>query len=293
MMRQIHWILIKLVLLTGMGLSITACVTTSSSGPGSQMETKSSGEIAGTRNEAPVSMGTQSDNAPNPMFNTIQEMDDTLRGPESGLVSDSSPAQSAANPADFKISYVYRAGGEGDFKAFNNDSMLRSGDHYKLMFEPTDNSYVYIFQIDSAHKIFRLFPTGDFKDAAKANKNPAQKGLKYFVPAEHKSFQLDQQLGKETIYFVVTRKPDVMLEGKYKMMLAQQQTRNFTERSLARQQWHNAMKLRGAEPELVDDVTKSRSPMVWKEQGQQFSVVPQYLKNICEGCVHIVTFQHR
>jgi len=201
--------------------------------------------------------------------------------------------QQKSNTPDFKINYVYRVAGKGKPKSFSNGSELCSGDSIKLIFEPSKNSYVYIFQIDSANKIFRLFPTVDFKGAAKANKNPVQKGVKYFVPAEKKSFKLDQQVGKETIYFVVTQKPDMKLDDQYKMMLAQQNTSDIKERGIVRQQWHSAMTTRGVQPELEDDVTQSSEPVVWKEQEQQFSIMPQYLKNMCEGCVYNVTFQHR
>jgi hypothetical protein len=197
-----------------------------------------------------------------------------------------------SNTPDFKINYVYRVAGKGEPQSFSDGSELCSGDSYKLIFEPSENSYVYIFQIDSANKIFRLFPTVDFKGAAKANKNPVQKGVKYFVPAEKKSFKLDQQVGKETIYFVVTQKPDMKLESQYQTILAQQNTSDIKERSIARQQWDSTMTTRGVQPELEDDVTQSPEPVVWEEQGEQFSIMPQYLKNMCEGCVYIVTFQH-
>jgi hypothetical protein len=192
-----------------------------------------------------------------------------------------------------EINYVYRVAGKGKPQSFSNDSVLCSGDSYKLIFELTKDSYVYIFQIDSANKIFRLFPTVDFKNAAKANKNPVRKGVKYFVPAEDKSFKLDQQVGKETIYFVVTQNPDVKLESQYQTMLAQQNTSDIKERDVARQQWDSAMKTKGVEFELEPDVTQSPEPVVWNEQGQQFSIMPQYLKNMCEGCVYIVNFEHR
>ncbi|MBE9562573.1 MAG: hypothetical protein IMF12_06900, partial [Proteobacteria bacterium] len=53
-------------------------------------------------------------------------------------------------PLDFKINYVYRSSGKGNPKTLNNDGVLHSGDYYKIIFTPTENCYVYIFQLDSA-----------------------------------------------------------------------------------------------------------------------------------------------
>ncbi len=198
------------------------------------------------------------------------------------------------NRMDFKINYLYRANGIGEFKPFRNGSVLHSGDHYKLIFEPSINGYVYIFQIDSAHKIVRLFPTDNFFQASAENRNPVVKGQRYFVPAPHKSFKLDRQVGEETIYLVITPTPDAKLEALYKRMQARSNVdESSPERLRARVEWHNAItKLRAPELELMDD-DQGSPPITWHEQGEQFSVLPQYLKNRCEECVYIVNFQHR
>jgi hypothetical protein len=104
---------------------------------------------------------------------------------------------------------------------------------------------------------------------------------------------LDKTTGKETIYFVATSQPDPTLENHYQTMLAQQKTHNLQEQFTTRQQWDTTMKSRGPEVELIADMAQSRSPIKFEEQGQQFSVMPQYLKGMCEGCVYIVNFEHR
>jgi len=177
----------------------------------------------------------------------------------------------------FKISYLYRADGQGDFKHFRDGSVLHSGDHLKLTFTPTaDNVYVYIFMVDSHNNVARLFPTDKFKGAAKANKNPVKKGVKYFVPAKSKSFQLDKNTGEESIYLIATRKPDEVLEKPSKFLLVNVKA-----------------KRRIIEPELVDDKdVPNNTPIIFIEDGKPFSVLPKYLKNMCEGCVYRVTFQH-
>jgi len=210
------------------------------------------------------------------------EAKENIRGPDKELVSDS--------PI---INYVYRAGGTGTPKLFGEGNVLHSGDAYKILFEPAKDGYVYIFQMDSAHKLFRLFPTIDFNNAAPNNVNPVKKGQQYFVPSENWSFKLDNTIGEETIYFIVTNQPDPTLENHYQTLLAQQKTRSIQDRFTARQKWHTAMKSRGPEVELIADMAQTRSPIKFEEQGQQFSVMPQYLKGMCEGCVYIVNFEHR
>jgi hypothetical protein len=209
------------------------------------------------------------------------EAEENIRGPDKKLISDS--------PI---INYVYRAGGTGEPKLFGEGSVLHSGDAYKILFEPAKDGYVYIFQMDSSHKLFRLFPTNNFKNADPNNVNPVKKGQPYFVPAENWSFRLDNTTGDETIYFVVTNQPDPTLENHYQSLLAQQETSNFQERLTARQQWHTTMKSRGPDVELMPDMGPTRSPIQFQENGQQFTVMPQFLKNMCEGCVYIVNFEH-
>jgi len=168
----------------------------------------------------------------------------------------------------FEINYLYRASGNGEFKPFSNGSILHSGDHYKLIFEPIINGYVYIFQIDSAHKIVRLFPPDDFIFAATENRNPVVKGQRYFIPARNKSFKLNQQVGEESIYLVITPTPDAKLEALYEKMQARGNVDESSPESL-RTQWHNTMiKLRAPEIELVDD-DQGSLPITWHEQGEQ------------------------
>jgi hypothetical protein len=31
----------------------------------------------------------------------------------------------------------------------------------------------------------------------------------------------------------------------------------------------------------------------WEEAGQTFSVLQQRLENMCDGCVHVLTFEHK
>jgi hypothetical protein len=204
------------------------------------------------------------------------------------LVDDCQPL----NPLSFKINYLYRDGGKGEFRAFGEGSVLHSGDSLKLLFKPTERAYVYIFMVDSHGNIGRLFPTGDFKGASQANRNPVQPGMQYFVPAAHKSFRLDQNTGAESIYFIATRQADEVLEQQSQELFNAQQSQDIETITLIQEQIYIEFKQRLIEPELVTDVAPEEQPTFFEEAGQRFSVLPAYLNNLCEGCVYRVTFQH-
>jgi hypothetical protein len=76
------------------------------------------------------------------------------RGVNDELVDDCQPI----TPLPFKINYLYRPQGQGDFYPFGDGSVLHSGDSLKLLFTPTEDAYVYIFMVDSHGQIARLLP---------------------------------------------------------------------------------------------------------------------------------------
>ena len=194
----------------------------------------------------------------------------------------------------FHINYLYRSQGKGEFKTLTDDSVLRSGDYYKIIFTPTTDAYVYIFQIDSANKIFQLFPMENYEGIRVNNFNPVQADNTYYIPAEGKSFFLDEQTGTEKIYFLASRQRDPELEELYRQTFARQQqpTSGLDEQlqQIDRLLAH-AMKIQGRA--IVKSVDKESEKMIWKEQGETFSVLQQHLENMCDGCVYTLTFEHR
>ncbi len=195
-------------------------------------------------------------------------------------------------PLAFKINYLYR--NRGDFQSFGEGSVLHSGDALKLLFKPTEAVYVYIFRVDSQGNVKRLFPTADFRGASSANRNPVQKGVQYFVPGDHKSFRLDRNMGEESLYFIATRQADAVLEQQYQKLFIAQQDQAVETITLIQKQlvieFKKKEKQRLIEPKLVTDVASE--PISFEESGERFSVLPAYLKNLCEGCVYRVTFKH-
>ncbi len=245
-----------------------------------------------------VSLLTAYDKMPNvtvaTITNPVQSSDCTkTRLVDSQLVDDDCQP---INPLHFEINYLYRDGGQGDFRPFGEGSVLHSGDSLKLLFKPTEEAYVSIFMIDSHGNIGRLFPTADFKGASQVNRNPVQKGMQYFVPAAHKSFRLDRNTGEESIYFIATRQADEVLEQQYQKLFVAQQAKEVETITLIQEkiivEFEKKEKQRLIDPELVTDVESDEQPTSFEEAGQTFSVLPAYLNNLCEGCVYRVTFKH-
>ncbi|MDM8567943.1 DUF4384 domain-containing protein [Thiotrichales bacterium HSG1] len=191
-------------------------------------------------------------------------------------------------PLDFKINYVYRSGGKGNPKTLNNNGVLHSGDYYKIIFTPTENCYIYIFQLDSANQLFRLFPMQSFGEVVVNNFNPIKANKTYHIPSKNQSFELDSQIGFETIYFVATRQQDIVLEKQYQIM--QQADTGFKQqmqKQVQQQFTRDSKGLRAIKPDPV------ATEISWQENGQQYSVLQERLEDMCNGCVNVLTFNHK
>ncbi|HJH28152.1 MAG TPA: DUF4384 domain-containing protein [Methanosarcinaceae archaeon] len=196
------------------------------------------------------------------------------------------PVVSAKPPISVKIQYLYRHGKE--FKTLTNNTVLHSGDFYKIVFTPTETSYLYIFQKGSSGNIFRLFPMHSFKGVVVNNNNPTE-AKTYYIPAKDKSFFLDEQTGTESLYIIVTKQKDEALETQYQQVLIARQedkseTINVAQRAL--EQTINMRDVGG----IAEDLTNTK--VNWTEAGQQFSTILARL-NSCDGCVSTISFQHK
>jgi hypothetical protein len=183
----------------------------------------------------------------------------------------------------FDVGFVYRLQNEHEFRSLTPGNVLHSGDYFKIIFTPTTDTFVYIFQIDSAGKIFRLFPMEKFGDVVVNNFNPAKTNQTYYIPAKDKSFVLDQQTGTETIYFLASQKRDPMLEAPL-----QQQAQN--ELAVIDQLLDLAGKMKNPATLTASETARK---IVWQETGLTFSILQQRLENLCDGCVYILTFTHQ
>ena len=206
------------------------------------------------------------------------------------------PAPIAAEAAaylSFGVNFIYRAQDEKNFQPLTPESILRSGDSYKIIFTPDRNVYVYIFQVDSSGKMVRLFPMKSFGGVTVNNFNPVTRGQTYHIPAENKSFFLDQQTGVETIYFLASAKPDQTLEASVQESAPPktQETASSPEDAKLLELVNIAAQAQNEEV-TVTPAADARK-ITWQETGLTFSVLQQRLEKLCDGCVYVIEFSHR
>lgn len=193
----------------------------------------------------------------------------------------------------FQINYVYRAGGKGNFQLLSSGSVLQSGDHYKVIFTPAQDCYIYIFQIDSRKQIYSLFPMEQFGKVLLNNLNPVKAGQTYYLPSEKKSFVLDANTGEEKIYVLASHQRDLELEELYQQAFEAQQRQQTIDEQLRQidELLAEAMDVHGTATVASSD--DDAAQVSWQEDGQTFSVLQQRLDQMCDGCVHVLTFTHQ
>ncbi|TGO03521.1 hypothetical protein PN36_05035 [Candidatus Thiomargarita nelsonii] len=182
------------------------------------------------------------------------------------------------NNLGFKINFLYRSKGQGDFLPITQDTVLYSLDHYKIVIEAMETSYIYLFQEDSAGQIVRLFPMKSFAGVTLNNENPMQAKQKYYLPAKTKSFKLDRTLGTETFYFTATRQPDLVLENFYEAIVRAR--KNNQPNLVLQAEFTQTLKIEPKAPLLDEIADDDVSP-------------PMQMENFCTGCVNIMSFEHQ
>jgi hypothetical protein len=213
--------------------------------------------------------------------------------PESGGATAKPASLSAPNskPLSFKVNYVYRPGGQGPLKPLAEGSVLNSGDHYKIQFTPTEDSYVYIFQVDSSKAIFQLFPMTSFGGVRVDNLNPVKAGVTYHLPAKDKSFKLDNNVGSESILFLAFRQPNQALEQQYESLVKARLSKDNAKANNLQNAINTSFKTRGLAG-IVDDSEKKTTTVPWTEK-ESFTMPVRHLNNLCDDCISMITFEHR
>jgi hypothetical protein len=131
------------------------------------------------------------------------------------------------NSPHIQVSYYYRPAGQGELRTLTPGSKLRSGDHYKIWLTAEQDSYVYVFQIDSHQDIYRLFPRESLQGVAIHQTNPMRAGRQYQLPADDKAFILpDDRMGQEKIYVLAFQEPNTALEQLYDALEQARQQQN-------------------------------------------------------------------
>jgi len=118
------------------------------------------------------------------------------------------PMAAAASPAkpdrpklSVNVAVKYEKGGET--RVLTPGGVLTPNDNYRVIFTPTQNSYVYVYQIDSHGKATAVFPNPDYS----ASNNPVPANRAYSVPPEGHWLTLDQQPGEEEIVVLASERP--------------------------------------------------------------------------------------
>ena len=109
---------------------------------------------------------------------------------------------------------IYRPGKLGETVLISGGK-LASGEKYKIVVEPEQDCFLYVFQRDSAGRLFPIFPRTDRKDGLT---NPILGKVTYEFPGEGRYFFLDQRKGREHIYFYSTAKADKKIEQAVSML---------------------------------------------------------------------------
>ena len=189
----------------------------------------------------------------------------------------------------FEVNYVYRTAGMGELKTIENGDTLRSGDHYKIVFTPDRDCYVYIFQVDSSGQVFQLFPMERFKGVRVNQFNPVKQGRKYVLPSPDKAFLLDKKVGIERIYFIASDDRDAKLEGLY-VDLKKAVNRK---KSGGTRDTHSKLNryFRRRSIEVVPSEQNVEVP--WEETGDIFSVIGRRLENLSSDSLHMLEFTHK
>ncbi len=92
---------------------------------------------------------------------------------------------------------------------------LTPADNYRLLLEPAEDWYVYVFQLTSSDDLLKLFPNETYS----AVQNPLQQGQTYYLPPEPNWFYLDQDAalhpGEERLYIVASAQSIQALDESY------------------------------------------------------------------------------
>lgn len=107
------------------------------------------------------------------------------------------------------IGIYYEDDKEEELKCITEGSILNSGDAYALYVNPTDNCYLYIFQVDDSGNSYRLFPN----EAYNTEVNPLRPGEGYWIPNTEQYFVLDETVGKERFYLFASLDRIIDLEA--------------------------------------------------------------------------------
>lgn len=96
---------------------------------------------------------------------------------------------------------------------------LTRDNNYKVRFQCNMQCYIYVAQLDATGKIDPIFPS-EFVPGG----NPLRPNILYSAPPDNDWFYLDENTGRETIYFVVSRTRRTDIEQKFRQITEMNRT---------------------------------------------------------------------
>lgn len=115
---------------------------------------------------------------------------------------------------NYKWSFVAKVGPANERKLamVTRDTVLRTGDEFKMMVNLQKKCYVYVIYKSSSNELSLLFPTS-FEAVAELEKN-------YYIPKGRSWFKLDNTTGTETFYILASLERLTDLEQQMNNYLA-------------------------------------------------------------------------
>ncbi len=92
---------------------------------------------------------------------------------------------------------------DGKSGVLSPGDVLTTEDNYRVIFKPTHDGYVYVYQVDAAQRVDVIFPNPKYTTAV----NPVTAKLIYVVPPEGRWLRLDQTRGPEDIIVIAADAP--------------------------------------------------------------------------------------
>jgi hypothetical protein len=109
-----------------------------------------------------------------------------------------------ADPAALVI-VAFRRGEGQPWQVLKDGQDLSSADQYRVLLRPQAPAHIYLFQLDSRGKLDFIFPKNEANPHSMGS-NPVAAGTWTSVPAEGQAFHLDDNVGIEHFFVVVTNK---------------------------------------------------------------------------------------
>lgn len=132
------------------------------------------------------------------------------------FVVSASAALQAGNDENinYQWSFVAKVGSGAERKAVmvTRDTMLRSGDEFKMMVNLQKKAFVYVIHKSPSNELSLLYPT-TFEAVAELEKN-------YYLPKGRSWFKLDEKTGTETFYVLAATERLGELEQQMNAYLA-------------------------------------------------------------------------